>query len=135
MTNEALQIPEGFVSKRPTSGLVFQNPSNWLKAGQEEGTMVVGIYEGLTEKDAYGKQNFIFSATRVGVAFTKDGDEKLFPIGSKVIINTSANIASKLTDADIGAELCVVYQGQHKLTKGPYAGKKAHLFDVGTVNK
>lgn len=123
----ALNIPEGFVSTTPSSSLSFQNPKNWLTA-EADGVMVQGIYQGLTEKDAFGKENFKFLATADGVSFDKDGNEKSFLAGSTVIINTSSNLVSKMKDIEAGSEVIVIYDGQNKLTKGPYKGKLAHAY-------
>ncbi len=43
MTATAQQLPAGFEAAKETSGLVFQNPSNWSKA-ELTGRMVQGTY-------------------------------------------------------------------------------------------
>lgn len=125
----ALNIPEGFVDTTQKGQLVFQNPANWVKA-EAEGTMVVGTFEGLTDTDAYGKQNFKISATRDGVGFDKEGEEVSFSAGATVIINTSSNLASKMKEIEVGQEVAIIYNGQNKLSKGPYKGKMAHSYTV-----
>lgn len=125
----ALNIPEGFVSTSAQSTIAFQNPSNWIKA-KADGVMVQGIFEGMTEPDQYQKCNFAFLATADGISYDKEGNEKSFKAGDKVIVNTSSNIKSKLSEVEAGTEVIVVYEGQNKLTKGPYKGKLAHTYNV-----
>lgn len=120
---------EGFVSAEQGSKLVFQNPGRWNKA-EATGPMVVGTYLGLTEADAFGKQNHKFLATRDGVSISSDGEEIPFTAGSTVIINTSSNLASKLADVSEGTEIAVVYNGQVKISKGPYKNKMAHSYSI-----
>lgn len=129
MSNTAIAIPEGFVSTSPAASLVFQSPTNWVKA-EAEGIMVQGTFQGLTPKDSYGKENFQFEATADGTAFDRDGNQKEYRAGATIIINTSSNLASKMKDIELGTEVVVVYNGQNTLTKGPYRGKKAHSFNV-----
>lgn len=126
---ELLALPEGFVDTTKKGQLVFQNPANWVKA-KESGTMVVGTFEGLTDTDAYGKQNFKISATKEGVSFDKEGAHKVFSSGATVIINTSSSLASKMKEIEAGQEVAIIYNGQNKLPKGPYKGKLAHSYTV-----
>lgn len=125
---EAVNL-DGFVSTEAGAGLVFQSPSRWAKA-EETGPMVVGTYLGLTEPDSFGKQNHKFLATQGGGSVNSDGEISEFGIGATVIINTSSNLAAKLKDIAEGTEVAVIYNGQNKLTKGPYKNKLAHSFSI-----
>lgn len=127
---EAVNL-EGFVSTEESSGLVFQSPSRWAKA-EETGPMVVGTYLGLTEPDSFGKQNHKFLATQGGGSVGANGEVAEFDAGSTVIINTSSNLAAKLKNIAEGTEVAIIYNGQNKLTKGPYKNKLAHSFSIMT---
>lgn len=126
----AKAIPEGFVSNKQTT-LVFQNPKRWADA-EVEGLMVQGNFLGLTEKDAYGKENFKFEATADGVSFDADGNTVEYKAGTTVIINTSAGLSNQMNEIDIGTEVAIIYNGQTKISKGPYKGKMAHNYTVAT---
>lgn len=129
-TTNLLAVPEEFI--RP-SNLVFQSASKWSSA-EADGVMVIGTYEGRTEPDSYGKENHSFVATRDGVSYDADGNEVPFSAGAKIIINSSASLDRGLTEDKVGAELCIVYNGKNKLTKGPNKGKEAHSFSILTKN-
>lgn len=129
MTNTATNIPEGFESTR--GSIVFQNPANWAKLGEEcAGRMVHGTFEGKLEKDPYGKENYKFTALTAGTTVNKDGEEIEYDIGATVIINASGSLDAKMKGVAEGSEVIVDFDGKVKITKGPFKGKLANTYSV-----
>lgn len=124
-------IPEGFSLPTQKGSLIFQNTTNWLKPATgypngRKGTMVQGIFEGLTELDSFEKYNFKFTATKEGVSVQKDGSIKEFDTGATVIINTCSSLKNQLEDYKVGDELVIRYLGQVKMKNG----KSAHSYQI-----
>ena len=50
--------------------------------------------------------------------------------GSKVVLNGAGNLQARLKSVAIGSLVQIKYNGQKKITKGPFANKSSHDFTV-----
>jgi hypothetical protein len=126
-------VPAGFTKKEISGGLYFQSASNWKKVGQT-GRMVHGTYAGRLEADKFGKENYKFIALSAGTTITADGETKDFSIGDTIIVNESGGLNAKMDGIAEGDEVVLDYAGAVKMTKGPFAGKSAHQYDLYVKN-
>jgi len=126
-------VPTGFSKVQAESAIAFQSPSKWKDAGLL-GRMVQGTLEGRLEKNQFGKCDFKFISTTETTTLDKDGNEKVLPIGSTIIVNETGSLNSKLANVAIGTEVAIDYEGAMKMTSGSFKGKDAHQFSVYIKN-
>lgn len=106
-TNNALKA-EGFVSAGNAGGdITFIKPKD-MKAGQT----IKGVYV-KTLQNPFGGTDFRIQ--------TADG---LVGIGG------SGHLTYKMAGVPVGSTVLITYEGTEKLSKGKFAGKAVHQFDV-----
>lgn len=122
-TTEAAVV---FKSAKPKSSIRYINPKKLLEEGAL-GVVVQGRYLGRADKNNFDKCDFkVESMNEKG----EDGSPVLF------IINESGNLASRMSNINVGDLVQVRYLGQEKITKSSkpaLIGKSVHQWEVDTA--
>lgn len=96
--------------------ITFIRPSELSEAGTT-GEIVRGVYAGTVENSLTGKQDFKFQLSNGDIA----------------VLNSAGNLPSRMSQVEVGTLTRVLYNGKQKISKGKYAGKMAHNFEVETA--
>jgi hypothetical protein len=98
------------------AGIRFVRPSKL----EGPGLVVEGIYLGSVPNN--------FDNTKSDYQF-EEAD------GTKVVINSTGQLASQMKNIDVGTLCQVNYKGKQTIAKGKLAGKQCHSFDVLTADE
>lgn len=106
MSNENTLKEEGFISAG-NADITYVKPKDMKVGDSVKGTLLKVI------KNKFGGTDF-----------------RIETVNGIVGIGGSGHLTYKMNDVAVGSTVLITYEGTEKLTKGAFAGKQTHQFDV-----
>lgn len=94
--------------------LTFIKPAELSKAGKT-GIIAEGLYVGTMPNQ--------FDENKPSYKIEQED-------GSVIVLNSGGNLKSRMSSIETGTLVQISYNGMSKMTKGKFAGKDVHQFDV-----
>lgn len=115
---------------KANSGTKFVRPEGAVSEGGQQLTFIKPA-----ELNKLGKTGIIVEGLFVGTMPNQyDENKPSYKIeqedGSIIVLNSGGNLKARMTGIETGTLVQVSYNGMAKLTKGKFAGKDVHQFEV-----